>query len=238
MLSSLERTPRATPQRRLGLAASVLLHVVVAGFLLVHERPPVETPGPLVRVVLFQPRSPGKREPHSPPRGRVSPRSPVAARRAPARGAFHLPSPTPVPDQTPATQPAPAPSEAATLPEDPDESEPDAVQQPAGETAAHPSTSGPRGASDVAHPPVILQQVRPEYPPHARRFGITGLVRLEAVVDSTGVVRDPIRVLVSVPELDAAAIAALRRWRFAPARDERGRPVPVIIEVPLRFVLR
>ncbi len=109
---------------------------------------------------------------------------------------------------------------------------------PADETEAPSAASGPLAASKVAHPPVILEQVRPEYPPHARRLGITGLVRLEAVVDIRGAVRDPIRVLASVPDLDAAAIAALRRWRFAPARDDRGQPVPVIIEVPLRFVLR
>jgi protein TonB len=90
----------------------------------------------------------------------------------------------------------------------------------------------------VAQPPVLLEQVRPDYPANAKRLRIVGLVRLEAVIDATGAVRDPIRVLASVPELDAAAIAALRRWRFAPARDERGQPVPVIVEVPIRFVLR
>jgi protein TonB len=45
-------------------------------------------------------------------------------------------------------------------------------------------------------------------------------------------------VLKSVAPLDAAAIAAVRQWRFRPARDADGRPVRVIMEVPVRFVLR
>jgi outer membrane biosynthesis protein TonB len=38
--------------------------------------------------------------------------------------------------------------------------------------------------------------------------------------------------------LDDAAAQALRRWRFRPARDHTNQPVRVILEVPVRFVLR
>jgi len=41
-----------------------------------------------------------------------------------------------------------------------------------------------------------------------------------------------------VPLLDAAAITAVRQWRFQPARDEEGHPLRVTFRVPVRFVLR
>jgi len=37
---------------------------------------------------------------------------------------------------------------------------------------------------------------------------------------------------------DAAAVAALHQWRFEPGRDRDGKPVRVLIEVPIRFQLR
>jgi TonB family protein len=42
----------------------------------------------------------------------------------------------------------------------------------------------------------------------------------------------------SIPLLDAAALAALRQWRFSPARDERGTAIAASVMVPVRFVLR
>lgn len=91
---------------------------------------------------------------------------------------------------------------------------------------------------DVAAPPELLERVIPEYPPRARAMQIEGQVTLEVVLDRDGRVEETVRVLRSVPALDAAAIAAVRRWRFRPARGRDGRPVRVVMEVPVRFVLR
>jgi protein TonB len=63
-------------------------------------------------------------------------------------------------------------------------------------------------------------------------------VLLEVVLDRSGRPEEDIRVLKSVALLDAAAIAAVRQWRFRPARDAGGHPVRVVMEVPVRFVLR
>ena len=90
----------------------------------------------------------------------------------------------------------------------------------------------------VARPPVLMSRVVPEYPQLARLQGIEGLVRLEAILDREGRVEEDIKVLSSIPPLDEAAIKALRQWRFQPARDHVGQPVRVILEVPIRFVLR
>lgn len=92
--------------------------------------------------------------------------------------------------------------------------------------------------SQVAEPPVLVSQVVPTYPPQARRWGVEGLVRLEAILNREGQVEEEIKVLESVPLLDEAATMAVRQWRFIPARDRYGQRVRVILEVPLRFALQ
>lgn len=99
------------------------------------------------------------------------------------------------------------------------------------------SGSGPIPVGQVANPPLLLSRVVPEYPQLARRRGIEGLVVLEAILDRQGKIEDEIKVFQSVPLLDEAAIKAVRQWRFKPARDQHGRAVRVILEVPIRFVL-
>jgi periplasmic protein TonB len=86
--------------------------------------------------------------------------------------------------------------------------------------------------------PVAIRKTLPEYPPVARMRGIEGQVILEAIVDADGHVEPDITVVQSVPALDKAAVAALREWRFRPARDATGAPMRVTLRVPVRFVLR
>ena len=57
---------------------------------------------------------------------------------------------------------------------------------------------------------------RPVYPPIARANGIAGTVVVDATVDSSGRVGDPL-VRQSVPMLDQAAVDAIRQWRFEPS---------------------
>jgi len=89
----------------------------------------------------------------------------------------------------------------------------------------------------VAHPPVVVSRVDPDYPEIARLREIEGRVMLEAVVDHEGRIEPEIKVLQSVAVLDNAAIAALKQWRFTPGRNENGQAVRVILEVPIRFAL-
>jgi len=44
------------------------------------------------------------------------------------------------------------------------------------------------------------------------------------------------RVLKSIPQLDAAAVRAVRKWRFQPALSD-GKPVVVWVAVPVKFSL-
>lgn len=95
----------------------------------------------------------------------------------------------------------------------------------------------PLPVSQVATPPLLVSRVMPDYPRQARLRGVEGLVLLEAILDPEGSIEDDIKVLQSIPSLDQAAVEALRRWRFRPARDHTNQPVRVILEVPVRFVL-
>jgi periplasmic protein TonB len=97
----------------------------------------------------------------------------------------------------------------------------------------------PLQLSEVMRPPRVLSQVRPEYPRAARLSGIQGLVVVRIVIGADGQVeRERTQVLRSVPALDASAVEAIARWRFAPAVGRDGRPVRVIVDVPLNFSLR
>jgi protein TonB len=93
-------------------------------------------------------------------------------------------------------------------------------------------------ADAVVYPPVVLSRALPTYPSLARARGLEGHVILTAVVDQQGRVEEAITVTQSMPLLDAAAVEALRQWRFEPGRDRDGTPVRVRIEMPIRFQLR
>lgn len=96
----------------------------------------------------------------------------------------------------------------------------------------------PVPVGQVAQPPVLVHRVQPTYPQQARRQNVHGLVLLEAVLDLNGRVEPGVKVIESIPMLDDEAIAAVKRWRFRPARSRSGEPLRVIVEIPIRFVLR
>jgi protein TonB len=81
-------------------------------------------------------------------------------------------------------------------------------------------------------------QVRPAYPASARRLGIQGTTLLRVHVASDGRVTE-VKVDRSAghDDLDAAAAAAIRRWRFEPGR--RGdEPVAMWVLLPVEFKLQ
>lgn len=83
-----------------------------------------------------------------------------------------------------------------------------------------------------------LEGAPPVYPPAARAEGVEGVVLVEYRVDAEGRVREP-RVLRAEPPgvFDAAALEAVRSWRYRPWRRD-GRPVPVEgVQSTLRFRL-
>src|SRR5262245_10965738 len=63
--------------------------------------------------------------------------------------------------------------------------------------------------------PRKIKNVDPVYPDDAKAAGVEGPVILEIVVNTKGLVSE-IRVLNSIPLLDAAAIQAVWQWQYTP----------------------
>lgn len=96
---------------------------------------------------------------------------------------------------------------------------------------------GPYRPGSGIQPPRLLQEVKPAYTEDARMRGLEGDVELEIVVRSNGTVGD-VRVVRGLGAgLDQRAVAAVRQWRFAPARRMNA-PVDVMVEVAVEFRLR
>ena len=87
-------------------------------------------------------------------------------------------------------------------------------------------------------PPRPLTPIRPKYPEIAQEAGIEGTVIVQVFVDKKGRVKETI-ILKGIPNtgLDEAAIAAIRKTRFEPAK-QRKRPVGVWISIPVNFRLK
>lgn len=83
--------------------------------------------------------------------------------------------------------------------------------------------------------PVRISMPSPLYPDSAREAGIEGTVRVEALIGIDGSVWCT-KVAVSVPGLDDAALDAIWRSRWQPAKNEGG-PIAVWVEVPIAFIL-
>ena len=92
-----------------------------------------------------------------------------------------------------------------------------------------------RPGGDIREPRKILH-VAPVYPPVALAGRVQGMVIIEAVIAPDGTVRDA-RVLRSQPLLDAAALEAVRQWRYTPTLLN-GVPIQVLMTVTVSFTLR
>lgn len=98
---------------------------------------------------------------------------------------------------------------------------------------------GPGGGTltSLAHPLGGYQHM-PAYPESARRQGVEGVTTLRFRVQTDGTVGEMSLVRsAGHPDLDRAAMEAVKKWRFEPAR--RGRDAVVVwVTLPVRFELR
>jgi protein TonB len=168
----------------------------------------------------------------NPPQQSAAP--PLEARRTPPVVETRRPAPwTEAP--TSASRPVAAPSPAISLPEE-------AVS--ASSTVAissRRSIAMPHGGNSQRPPPKdlvvgrLLRKVSPSYPVEAKQQGIEGTVRLHAVIGADGNIQSVQPV--SGPEpLVAAAVTAVREWRYGPTLFE-GRRVPVHDDISFVFRL-
>jgi protein TonB len=97
--------------------------------------------------------------------------------------------------------------------------EPEGISEPAGIARA----KGPLDESVALQPAPVgagyLRNPAPSYPEAARRSGAQGMVTLRVRVARDGAASSvTVEKSSGSPHLDAAAVEAVRAWRFAPAR--------------------
>jgi TonB family protein len=92
------------------------------------------------------------------------------------------------------------------------------------------------GAAGVSTP-VVVREVKPDYPEEVKQEGIQGLVELEGIVQPDGTI-DNIRVTKSLDaRLDREAAETLSQWRFKPGQKD-GENVRVLVLVEITFSVK
>lgn len=176
-------------------------------------------PLPVVQVSLLAPPAPDRPKvtplPPQPPKAERPRPQPL---RSPVAEVAPVAAPTPQPVAAPVRETPPAPAAPPT---------PAAAPAPAPEPVLEP----PRfNAAYLSNPP-------PPYPLAARRRGVEGTVLVRAEVSTGGeCLRAELKRSSGSDMLDQAAVEAVRKWRFVPAK--RGSQTVVAwVEVPITFRL-
>ena len=93
----------------------------------------------------------------------------------------------------------------------------------------------PPAGPTVGARPLVAECRAPAYPAREERMGVEGVVTLLVAIGPDGSV-ESVEVAASrgAAGLDAAAVAAVRAWRFEPALRE-GRPVADVVRQDVRF---
>jgi periplasmic protein TonB len=237
--------------RVLGLSVTVCLHMAVVYGLLQHNTvtSAIIPPQPLM-VSIVREAQPVKPEPVAPPKP-----EPVVERK-PHPPVQHKPKQVPPPaGPQPIATPKPERSAliAAATPEPASQGRPAPVEQAPPRPTPAPvaaAVSEPAAAPVIAKaaPPAnptaprfdadYLQNPAPRYPPLARRMRQEGKVVLRVLVDSGGGASQiEVRNSSGSDVLDEAALEAVKRWRFVPARRD-DQPVAAWVLVPITFTLQ
>jgi len=90
-----------------------------------------------------------------------------------------------------------------------------------------------------ATPPRVVSSYKPPYPSSARSSNIEGTTYVKVLVNASGkVVESVVASSSGNSMLDDAAVKALYKWRFTPAKDGFSQPCPCYITIPVRFNLK
>jgi protein TonB len=240
----------------IAIVISLLIHYVVAE---TAEQFKGDPPGKRKKMVAVvqqekkkdEPKKPPPPPPPPPPKVRATPKpAPVEAPKAP-------PPPEPVHEAHAAPVPSsfemsntgpgvdvggPAGETKAHGPGDGETHKPEAVKKPTAvkkpdlPAESHDLGQGPAPCTEDATKPEPTTKTDIEYTDEARASGVEGRLVLKVTVDDNGAVTD-VAVMSSVdPSLDAAAIAAVKQWRFKPS-TKCGKPVAGTYTLARRFEL-
>ena len=89
----------------------------------------------------------------------------------------------------------------------------------------------------VAERPRVLDEVKAAYPADAQRMGIEGYVDAKLLISEKGDVIEVKIIKTAGHGFDEAARAALKKFKFSPARTSDGKAVPTNIVYKYRFEL-
>ena len=216
---------RTDPARWAGFGITIAVHALMLAFLLTYApaRDALKSIAPLM-VQLIRPEMP------APPAPKPEPKVDKLPKSLPVKKIQPRPEP-----ETPilAAQAPMATVPAVSIPQDP-------KPLPPVETRAAPPTPPAPPAAIV--PPNFnanyLDNPAPVYPPLARRLGEEGRVMLRVYVEATGLPsKVEIRTSSGSERLDQAALEAVKRWKFVPAK-QGDTAVPAHVVVPISFSLR
>ena len=153
--------------------------------------------------------APDPRQPAAQPQGAALPLPPGAE---PVISAEAIPG-LPIADVKPSQAPAPPPAAGATL---------------------------PAGAARPAPPPAdsfqeaqLVSRTLPVYPALARQRALYGVVRLEAIIDQHGDVKN-VKAVAGDPVLAVTAKNAVAHWKYKPA-TLNGKPVATSVSIQILF---
>jgi len=124
--------------------------------------------------------------------------------------------------------------------EPPPEDEPSSEETASAPAVPRPpvpaAPAAPEAAPGLVEAAAVATRVEPSYPEAARRLGIEGTVELEVSIDASGRVAE-VEVTRGLPMgLSDAAVEAVRKWTWRPARTPSG-PVASRRTVRIRFTL-
>lgn len=167
----------------------------------------------------------------APPARAPKPAEPVPPKPAPAK-------PQPVLKPRPAVAPVPLANVPAPNPVEPAPAAPATPAAAAVPASAAPATQSSGGVSSEARFDAdYLQNPAPVYPSLSRRMGEEGKVMLRAYVLPSGKPESvELKHSSGSARLDEAALAAVRKWRFVPAR-KGGDAVAAWVLIPISFRL-
>ncbi|TDF79880.1 energy transducer TonB [Pseudomonas sp. H9] len=227
----LQRTPRSALGRQekllLGLFA-LALHGAVAYWVSQAPTPvlPVVPPEiPPMTIEFSQPAPPVvEPPPPAPPPAMVEPPPPVVDELAAKPAPKPVPKPKPQPKPKPVPKPAPAPA-------------PKSVEQPPApaQPVAAPAPPAPAPITPASASAGYLKNPAPEYPTLAHRRGWEGTVLLRVHVLASGKPGEiQLQKTSGRQQLDDAALAAVKRWSFVPAKQGEV-AVDGWVSVPIEF---
>ena len=231
-MASFESAPRS---RIVVLATIICLHGALAVFITMFRPETIKSPEALrvlmTKIILEQ----AVAQPTAPAPPVLKP----VARPVPKR--VFKPTIKPVETPPPATKPRvetqPVPEATASAPS----AEPSSPGAAVTAVTAAPELPAPPVVAVAITPPrfnaAYLNNPAPTYPVMARRMGEEGKVLLRVFVTPDGTAGD-VRIQNSSgsPLFDAAAMAAVRQWRFVPARQGET-AVAAWVQVPIVFRL-